>query len=99
MAKVLNAPEIANPMAVQQKTRCYYRAFLGAKLLEKSKGPAKGGFTYKCVTGYRDRNNGTWYGIVRAMIDPQRWANKFVSQSLHILNTGAKGGIIAEGCV
>lgn len=84
------------PMAVKQRTRAYWRAFLGQRILAKWRGPEKGGFTWKCMTGDRDRNKGIWYGIVRAMIDPQCWANKWMSQSLHILNTGAKGGIIAE---
>lgn len=96
MAQKLGMPGIADPLAVKQRTRVYWRAFLGAKLLQKWRGPAKGGFTYKFLTGERDRNKGTWYGIVRAMIDPQRWANKWMSQSLHILNTNAKGGIIAS---
>ncbi len=84
------------PQAVRQRTRAYWHAFIGAKILDKWRGPAKGGFTYKAMTGDRDRNKGTWYGIVRSMVDPQRWANKWLSQSLHILNSGAKGGIIAE---
>ncbi len=83
-------------MAVKQRTRRYRRAMLGNVLLEDWEGPAKGGFTWKCMTAERDRNKGTWFGIVRAMRDPQTWANKWLSQSLHILNTGAKGGIIAE---
>lgn len=83
-------------IGIKQRTRDYQRAFLGARVLKRWAGPAKGGFTWKCITGYRDRNEGTWYGIVRAMKDPQRWANKWMSQTLHILNTGAKGGIMAE---
>lgn len=53
-------------------------------------------FTYKAMTGKRDRNTGYWYGLVRAMIDPQRWANKLFSQILHILRTNANGGVIME---
>src|SRR5262249_45389967 len=82
--------------AVKQQVRHYYRAMVGARVLETWDGPAEGGFTWKGMTADRDRNAGTWYGIVRAMIDPQQWANKFFSQTLHIMNSGAKGGIIAE---
>ena len=91
--KMMGVPEL---QSVKQRTRGYWRAFVGAKVLEVWRGPAKGGFTWKCMTGKRDRNKGTFYGIVRAMLDPQKWANKWLSQSLHILNSGAKGGIIAE---
>lgn len=92
LRKMRMQPAMAAPM----RTRLYRRAICGAKVLDVWQGPAKGGFTWKCMTGERDRNEGTWYGIVRAMIDPQKWANKWMSQSLHILNSGAKGGIIAE---
>jgi hypothetical protein len=91
--RALNMPE---PPMVKQKRKKIWRAFIGKKILRKWEGPAKGGFTYKCITGARDRNKGSWYGVVVAMLDPQRWANKWLSQSLHILNSGAKGGIIAE---
>jgi hypothetical protein len=84
------------PMAVKQKRRVYYRAVIGSEILQIWEGPSQGGFTWKCMTGDRERNKGTWFGIVRCMMDPQRWANKWLSQTLHILNTGAKGGIIAE---
>lgn len=87
---------VPRPPAVRQQVRAYHRAFVGAAILEEWDGPAKGGFTYKCLTGERDRNKGLWYGIVRAMVDPQRWANKWMSQALHILNANAKGGILAE---
>jgi hypothetical protein len=53
-------------------------------------------FTYKCITGKRRRNKGTWYGLVEPMKDPQRWANKFFSEILFVLRTNANGGLIIE---
>ena len=96
LSERLNAMGLGEPDAVRQRTRVYRRAMIGAKVLAVWEGPKEGGFTWKAITGERDRNKGIWYGIVRAMMDPQRWANKWMSQSLHILNTGAKGGIMAE---
>lgn len=87
---------LPQPQAVKQKRKCYWKAFLGNEILDTMRGPEEGGFTRKCMTGKRDRNKASWYGLVRAMIDPQRWANKFFSQKLHILNTNAMGGIMAE---
>lgn len=81
--------------SVKQVKRVYKRAFLGSELLESGDGPCKEDFTYKCMTGKRDRNKGTWYGLVRSMKDPQRWANKFFSTLMHNLSTQGKG-IMAE---
>lgn len=78
------------------KKRVIMRAFIGAKVLESGPAPCPEHYTFNCITGKRDRNKGTWYGVVRPMKDPQRWANKWLSQTMHILNTNAKGGIFAE---
>lgn len=82
--------------AIKLKRKVYRRAFIGGAVLEEELSPSQTGFTYKCMTGKRDRNKNLWMGIVRSMKDPQRWSNKFFSQILHIINSNAKGGIIAE---
>lgn len=84
------------PQAIKQRSKKYWKAFIGGKVLQITDGPEQGGFTRKCMTGKRDRNKASWYGLVRAMIDPQKWANKWLSQTMHILNTNAKGGLLAE---
>lgn len=82
---------------VKQKQYKYYRAYaVGSVLLENELCPDPASFTWKCMTGKRDENNFTWYGLVRGAIDPQRWANKWLSQGMHIFNTNAKGGVIVE---
>lgn len=82
---------------VKQTRKVFKQAFLGGEIIgEVTPSPAKKRFTFQCMTGERDRNAGTWFGLVRLMRDPQMWANKWLSQTLHILNTTAKGGIIAE---
>lgn len=84
------------PVMIKDRMRKYWKAIVGAEVLKIMHGPKKGGFQYKCMTGKRDQNKGTWYGIVRAMRDPQLWLNKWVSQGLHVFNTNAKGGMIIE---
>src|ERR1043166_7440104 len=97
--------------SVKQMRRCFKRAFLGKKVLESGRllqklqnadgdetsMPEPPGFTYKCITGKRDRNKGVYYGLVRAMKDPQRWANSFMSTILHIMATSGKGILAEEG--
>jgi hypothetical protein len=81
--------------AVKVSKKVYRKAFLGRTILKE--GPLKcPHFTFQAMTGFRDRNAGTWYGLVRAMKDPQRWANKWLSQTLHIMNSTAKGGVMME---
>lgn len=75
--------------------KCFYKAICGNKILNLTKSLTSGA-SYNSMTGKRDRNSGMWYGIVRTMKDPQRWANKWLSQVLHIINSNAKGGIMAE---
>lgn len=72
------------------------QAFLGGVVLKTGDAPSKKNFSFNCVTGKRDNVKGTWYGLVRAMKDPQRWSNKWRSQLLHIINSNAKGGVLAE---
>lgn len=80
---------------VDVKKRCYYQAFLGKGLLQKEKMAIQG-FQFKCMTGKWDRRDRIFYGMLRDMFDPQMWANKWLSQTMHIMNTNAKGGIMAE---
>lgn len=84
------------PKTVKQTRKVYRQAYLGNVLLEIGDSPIKGQFSMKCMTGKRDRNRNTFFGIVRAMKDPSRWANKWLMQTMHIMNSTAKGGIAAE---
>ena len=96
LTKRMEIAGIPLPQFVKQRRKVCKKAFLGRKILEQMDGPEDGGFTIKFMTAKRDRNKGTWFGVVRAMIDPQKWANKWLSQTLHIINTNAKGGLLAE---
>lgn len=82
---------------VEQTEKKWFQAFeCGGKVADVGPCPDPKGPTFKCITGRRDRNKRVFYGIVRAVMDPQKWANKWLSQSMHILNTSAKSGVLAE---
>ena len=82
--------------AVQMHRKVYHQAFLGNVPLKCGKAPVPDHFSWTPVTGELHHTKGTFFGLVDVMRDPQMWSNKWLSQSLHILNSTAKGGILAE---
>lgn len=77
--------------------KVYYRAYFSkGKMGPFGESPYQQGFTYHAITGKRDRNKRSWYGLGRAMVDSQNWTNKFFATILYCLMVGAKGGILAE---
>ena len=79
----------------QIKEKVYYRCFAAGNQTEHEVLELED-FTYKAITGKRDRNKNWWYGLVRPMMDPQKWANKLYSQLMHIFRTNATGGVMME---
>lgn len=77
--------------------RVYKRAFVSSEhvvLVEDS--PCQSGWTYDFLTGWRDGATGYFFGLVESMKDPARWANKFFSQNLEMLQTAGGGGVMYE---
>lgn len=81
---------------VRMRRKVRKQAFFGNVVLNFGPAPCPTKFSFQCITGKRDRNTNTWYGLVRSMKDPQRWANKWLSQTMHIMNSNSKGGLLAE---
>jgi hypothetical protein len=83
--------------AILRKKKVYYRAFyIGGNILDQSVSPFPSGFTYIPVVGKLDRGANVYYGIVRAMTDPQQYINKFFSSMMHVINSNSKGGLLME---
>lgn len=82
--------------SMNQVRRVYKTAFIGDKILKKGPNARPDGFTWQCITGEPIDTKRQWIGLVAAMRDPQMMINKWLSQATHIINSTAKGGILAE---
>lgn len=85
----------AMPRKVKRKV--VKEAYLGKDII---KGPEDAlcpeHFRYNAITAYQNRRSGLFYGLVQQMRDPQKWANKWLSQAVDILQSQANGGIMME---
>ncbi|EJF76806.1 Uncharacterised protein [Candidatus Bartonella washoeensis] len=90
--------EFPNIQATRLTRKIVKRAFLGKKLLDAPDKPLvpPNQLGWECITGTFDKLSRQFYGIVKPTKDPQRWANKYFSQIMHLLNSQSKGGIMAE---
>lgn len=81
--------------------RIYRQIFYAnRKILNKDDGPEYlapvNNFSFLCVTGFRDRNENNWFGMMDVLKPIQKVYNKQLQQMLFILSTNAKGGYFAE---
>lgn len=86
----------AAPAHRKKTVREWRQAFLGADGILSENQPCPARSTFTPITGFWDRKDQMFYGLLRAMRDPQKYANKWLSQSLHIINSNAKGGVMYE---
>ncbi len=95
--KLKDKLEAAKIPYLRQTRLVWKQAFIaGGSLLEEGDCPFPDGPTIKPITYKRDRNTNTWYGIVAAMMDPQKYGNKFLSLVMDILVKNSKGGVLME---
>lgn len=80
---------------VRSTKKVFYQCFIGMRILNRERMAVQD-FQFKCMTGMRDRAKKCFYGLVRDMLDPQRWANKWLAQTMNVMNSNAKGGLLAE---
>jgi hypothetical protein len=93
LAKVMPVDAIPN----RPVTRYVWKqAFLGKSGFLLENQPCKDSSTFKFITANYDRKDKRFYGLLRVMMDPQKYANKWLSQTLHIINANSKGGVMYE---
>jgi hypothetical protein len=73
----------------------WFQVTIGADILDENQ-PCKVGSTFIPITGYWDQGKKRWFGLLKQMHDPQRFANKWLAQTLHIIDSNSKGGVMAE---
>lgn len=97
LVKMLEASGQQPPQSAPRREWVHKQVFfVGDQIASQSDCPDPKSFTYRCITGERNSKENTWFGVMAALRDPQRWSNKWLSQILHIMNSNAKGGLLAE---
>jgi len=93
-----NAEKIGLKLQSQKsQQRVYWEAWTVGKVnLASGIAKIQKDFQYQCMTGTREHETGYWFGIVRPMMDPQRYANRLGSLLMSVLATNAKGGLNFE---
>lgn len=77
------------------RRKVWRQAYIGNGILMENQ-PDPESSTFKAMTGNWDRKESRFYGLLRSMRDPQKYANKWLSTTLHIMHSNSKGGVMVE---
>ena len=96
LAEMMAEQGIEPPRSLKLKRRAYRQVFFCKNKILRQVDMDVDEFTYRALTCKWDDANKVWYGLMRALIDPQKAANKWLSQGIAHFNAGAKGVLLIE---
>jgi hypothetical protein len=83
-----------------QPHRVYQRAYLlQRRIILEDPQPLPthdAGYAWNVMTGAWDRSDKVFYGMIRLFMPTQKYVNAFFRQTLEIMGSSTKGGILAE---
>lgn len=87
--------DLIQPISFVRK--CYYTAVVsGDHVFSCFKSISQQGFSIKFKTGSFNNTRKIWVGMVNAMMEPQEYYNKALTELLFALAANSKGGVIIE---
>lgn len=96
IAELMAEADMEPPRSMKLKRRSYKQLFYCKNKVLRKQDMDVDEFTYRALTCKWDDENKVWYGLMRALMDPQRAANKWLSQGIHQFNSSAKGVLLIE---
>jgi hypothetical protein len=90
-AELIGAP---TPVAARQLKTVFKQVYVASGVQLEDPVTLPNGFSLLCCTGQWDSEKKVWYGIVRALKDPQNTMNKAISSLVTQFITNVKGGVI-----
>lgn len=82
---------------IPYKRKCYYTAIISGKHVFKAfKSISQRGFSIKFKTGQYNNRGKYWIGMVNAMVEPQKYYNKALTELMFAISANSKGGVMVE---
>lgn len=79
------------------KRKCFYTAVVsGEHVFTAFKSVSQQGFSIKFKTGQYNERGKYWVGMVNAMIEPQKYYNKALTELMFTIAANSKGGVMVE---
>lgn len=87
--------ELIQPVGFKRKV--FYTAIVsGSHVFSCFKSISQQGFSIKFKTGSYNKTGGFWIGMVNAMMEPQKYYNKSLTELMFTIAANSKGGVMVE---